>query len=256
MAKHGGPQSAAARALIRRYFEAINQLGIKDADGKWLVGPGDLVAVVGWIERIGTSDGLGGFVVPANIAWSQLWAAALSVGAPADGDPESRESFFFDLSRSDTQPLCLPARANTNANGRHPTGTELYHVQRAYRLVRDVRGTLTEAEISAGGAEHHVPAEAMSHLRRAAGLPDASAPSNASPNELPDELVTLSQVAPLTGRTKRTLERYLKSGQIPQPDIPGEHGKPHRWYWRTLRPALSQMGLRIIPERFPASKLL
>lgn len=53
-----------------------------------------------------------------------------------------------------------------------------------------------------------------------------------------DELVTLSQVEPLTGKKKRTLERYLAAGTIPQPDVRGGEGKAHKWYWKTLRPAL------------------
>ena len=71
-----------------------------------------------------------------------------------------------------------------------------------------------------------------------------------------DDLVTLSQVAPLAGRGKRTLERYLRDGKLPEPDVPGGNGAPHRWYWRTIRPALEKMGRRILPARFPASQII
>jgi len=76
-------------------------------------------------------------------------------------------------------------------------------------------------------------------------------------SDLPvEQLVTLSQVAPLTGRVKRTLERYLKRGDIPTPDVPGVGGGAHQWYWSTLRPALVKIGLRKIPIRFPASRII
>jgi predicted DNA-binding transcriptional regulator AlpA len=71
-----------------------------------------------------------------------------------------------------------------------------------------------------------------------------------------DELVTLSQVAPLTGRAKRTLERYLKDGTLPQPDFRGGEGKSHKWYWKTLRPALSKLCNRVLPPRFPGSRII
>ena len=69
-----------------------------------------------------------------------------------------------------------------------------------------------------------------------------------------DELVRLSQVAPLTGRTKRTLERYLEQGLIPPPDIPGGNGHAHLWYWPNIRPALSKLCNRLLPLRFPGAR--
>lgn len=71
-----------------------------------------------------------------------------------------------------------------------------------------------------------------------------------------DEVVTLNQVAPLTGKSKRTLERYLKNGTLPAPDIPGGEGKAHKWYWRNLRPALSKFASKQLPERFPGSRII
>lgn len=47
-----------------------------------------------------------------------------------------------------------------------------------------------------------------------------------------DKLVTLDQVAPLVGKKKRTLERYLSDGKLPEPDFRGGGGKAHKWYWR------------------------
>ena len=71
-----------------------------------------------------------------------------------------------------------------------------------------------------------------------------------------DELVTLSQVAPLTGRKKRTLERYLRDGKLPEPDFPGGEGKSHKWHWSTLRPALSKLCNRVLPPRFPGGRII
>lgn len=71
-----------------------------------------------------------------------------------------------------------------------------------------------------------------------------------------DELVTLSQVEPLAGKKKRTLERYLADGKIPQPDVRGGEGKAHKWYWKTLRPALSKLCNRVLPPRFPGSRII
>jgi predicted DNA-binding transcriptional regulator AlpA len=71
-----------------------------------------------------------------------------------------------------------------------------------------------------------------------------------------DDLVTLNQVAPLTGLAKRTLERYLRKGELPEPDVRGGGGKAHRWFWHTLRPALERISKRNLPERFPASRII
>jgi len=71
-----------------------------------------------------------------------------------------------------------------------------------------------------------------------------------------DELVTLSQVAPLTGVSKRTLERYLKDDKLPQPDFPGGEGKSHKWHWSTLHPALSKLCNRILLSRFPGARII
>ena len=72
----------------------------------------------------------------------------------------------------------------------------------------------------------------------------------------PDELVRLSQVAPLTGLTKRTLERYLKNGSLPRPDVRGGNGRAHKWYWSNIRPALSKICNRQQPKQFPGSRMM
>lgn len=71
-----------------------------------------------------------------------------------------------------------------------------------------------------------------------------------------DELVTLSQVAPLAALSKRTLERYVKDGKLPEPDFRGGGGKAHKWYWRTLRPTLAEIVNPKLPERFSGSRII
>lgn len=70
------------------------------------------------------------------------------------------------------------------------------------------------------------------------------------------ELVTLDQVAPLTGVTKRTLEGHLSAERLPKPDIKGSGGTAHKWYWHNLRPSLAKVSKNILPEKFPGSRIL
>ncbi len=76
------------------------------------------------------------------------------------------------------------------------------------------------------------------------------------PTTNPDALVTLSQVAPLTGLSKRTLERYLKDGKMPEPDYRGGGGKAHKWLWQNLRLALAKIVRRELPKTFPGSRII
>ena len=81
--------------------------------------------------------------------------------------------------------------------------------------------------------------------------------TNIPPSKEPelDDLVTLDQIAPLTGLQKRTLERYLSSGQLPAPDIRGGGGKAHKWFYSNLRDALSEFTQRPLPQRFPGGRI-
>lgn len=102
-------------------------------------------------------------------------------------------------------------------------------------------------------------AEVITTYRRGGRWKEVEPPSEDLPEEASpqlDELVTLSQVAPLTGRKKRTLERYLADGKLPDPDFRGGEGKSHKWYWKTLEPALSKLCNRILPPRFPGSRIV
>lgn len=69
-----------------------------------------------------------------------------------------------------------------------------------------------------------------------------------------DDLVTLDQASAVVQQSKRTLERYLR--QLPVPDFPGGNGRPHRWYWRTLRPHLERHFRPNLPTKFPGSRII
>jgi hypothetical protein len=71
-----------------------------------------------------------------------------------------------------------------------------------------------------------------------------------------DDLVTLSQLDPIVGYSKRTLERWLADGCLPKPDVRGGDGKPNKWYWSTLRPLLQEKSRRVLPVRFPGSRII
>ncbi len=72
----------------------------------------------------------------------------------------------------------------------------------------------------------------------------------------PNELVRLSQCAPLTGLSKRTIERHLRRGDIPRPDVVGGDGSANLWYWSSIRPPLQAITKRLLPERFPGSRVI
>jgi hypothetical protein len=72
-----------------------------------------------------------------------------------------------------------------------------------------------------------------------------------------DQILNLDQAACFAGCTKKTLERYLHDPKyadrrMPPPDIEGGGGRPHKWYWSTLRPWLIRVFKRDkLPERLP-----
>lgn len=61
--------------------------------------------------------------------------------------------------------------------------------------------------------------------------------------------VTLSQVAPLVNRSKRTLEKF--KDKMPMPRISDGGGKADEWYWSELRPWLENYSGRKLPKQFP-----
>lgn len=64
-------------------------------------------------------------------------------------------------------------------------------------------------------------------------------------------IVTLSQVAPIVGLSKRQLERYKTRKLIPAPDFVGGQGKADKWYWNRLRPSLEKQVRAGLPIQFP-----
>lgn len=137
--------------------------------------------------------------------------------------------------------------------------TEVARSAVAFRALCDDVTTLHPDNIRAIEAFlHDVAADLPSpeEAERAEATSDATSISvNSGVGQL-DDLVTLSQVAPLTGRCKRTLETYLRNGKLPKPDVPGGQGKPHRWYWRNIKPQLNKLANRVLPNRFPGSQII
>jgi hypothetical protein len=79
---------------------------------------------------------------------------------------------------------------------------------------------------------------------------DDQLPPERTSTELPQDLVTLDQIAAMARRCKRTLERYRR--QLPAPRVRGRRGQPHLWDWTEVRPWLEEtFGLRL-PEHFPS----
>lgn len=69
------------------------------------------------------------------------------------------------------------------------------------------------------------------------------------------EHITLDQAGALIQRSKRTVEGYLADGKLPRPDVEGGHGKPHEWLYDNIRPALENIFGKLLPTKFPASRL-
>jgi hypothetical protein len=68
------------------------------------------------------------------------------------------------------------------------------------------------------------------------------------------DYVTLDKMAVIVKRSKKTLQRYLNDGRMPQPDIEGGGGRPHEWRWSAVRPWLNETFHRDLPEHFPGNR--
>ena len=74
-------------------------------------------------------------------------------------------------------------------------------------------------------------------------------PSRPAPAQPPGQLVTLAQIAEISHRPRRVLERYRR--ELPPPRVLGRPGRPDRWDWAEVRPWLqTAFGLRL-PEHYP-----
>jgi hypothetical protein len=74
--------------------------------------------------------------------------------------------------------------------------------------------------------------------------------------EHPECYVTLSQMAGIVNRKKRTLERLAAKPSFPAPDVEGGGGKPNEWRWATVRPILEAVYQRTLPDIFPADQFV
>jgi len=68
--------------------------------------------------------------------------------------------------------------------------------------------------------------------------------------------VTMSQMAAIVSRGKKTIVRLVERGILPQPDIEGGGGKPHEWRWATVKPILESQFDRIMPAIFPHDRFV
>lgn len=82
--------------------------------------------------------------------------------------------------------------------------------------------------------------------------------SAAQPAHQPQEVVpapqyvTRDQIAALCGKSKKTVDRWVKKETIPLADIEGGGGKSDEWIWANVRPKLMEVSKRILPERYPS----
>jgi hypothetical protein len=88
-------------------------------------------------------------------------------------------------------------------------------------------------------------------------IPPPRQPADDSGTEAPytqRDLVTLSQAAAMVHKTKRALEHYKSSGELPDPAVDGGGGQAALYDWKILGPWLqSKFGI-VQPPTFPANR--
>jgi hypothetical protein len=70
------------------------------------------------------------------------------------------------------------------------------------------------------------------------------------------DLVTLNQAAGMVHKGKRTLEDWKEKGKLPAPAVKGGQGRADLWRWEELRPVLETLSGIVLPETFPANRVL
>lgn len=75
-------------------------------------------------------------------------------------------------------------------------------------------------------------------------------------SDLDVQYVTLDQIAAISNRSKRTLEKYLKAGKLPQADRRGGGGRASFWRWDRIRARLLPLVPRVLPVQFPGDRIL
>lgn len=111
----------------------------------------------------------------------------------------------------------------------------------------------TDSPISVGEWFPKALEALKSHSRDAFDCVEQIRPGrNAEPSrQVREQYVTLDQMAAMASRSKKTLERWLKDGKLPEPDVEGGGGRPHEWRWRDVRDVLEEQSGKPMPERFP-----
>jgi len=160
------------------------------------------------------------------------------------------------------------------ANERFVRVTRQQIAEQAHALGLDVSGAIGHAE-QAGwlvqwselpseySVSHYVilgevnkpPADSEAEAEAATGVaPAAAEPADDAGGDY--YAVTLSQVAALVNKSKRTLEGWAKDDpDFPLPDVEGGGGKAAYWKWSRMRPYLEMKTRRTLPERFPSDSL-
>lgn len=69
-------------------------------------------------------------------------------------------------------------------------------------------------------------------------------------------MVTLTQMAAIVSKSKKTLERFYAEGGLPAPIVEGGNGVANEWRWSEVRAPLSAKYGRELPERFPADRFV
>jgi hypothetical protein len=198
--------------------------------------------------------GLGGWV-PIYLVYA-VAQGYMALNSPVDGALQSLERFGL-IERSPPRFARLLTGRWTLRDGRtietrgkcaeHPRGGPFWELEvfidgtRAFGLSGPPDLTLLPTQYSC----YRLTREGLI-LVRVQAEPDGSEAS--SPPI--DDLVTLTQVAPLAGVSKRTLERWRDDGVIPAPDECGGDGRANKWYYLRIREAISTHINRKLPLRF------
>ena len=110
------------------------------------------------------------------------------------------------------------------------------------RLVDTLLDSIPDLEAMAAASQPTVAPKADGSNKRESSNPDDTA----------SQYVTLDQMAALASRSKRTLEGWLKTGKLPDPDVEGGGGKPHLWLWAEVCQSLTDHSGIPQPERYPS----
>jgi hypothetical protein len=128
----------------------------------------------------------------------------------------------------------------------NPTANDYHTIHKA--AICKALGTLFDLEQQLARGHQDAAPEGPD----AGGLAAQKGNPSESAQTLP-EYVTLTQIAAIVNKAKKTLENYKKAKKdpLPDPDIEGGGGKQAEWLWATIRPWLERRFKRPLPEHFP-----